>query len=203
MQRPPQPPPVPMHMQMQQQQQQQQQQGSWDMGRVPGVGQHTGAPVPFQLFADGGPRNAGAFATDTLAHTASPTAVSTLFLSPANVDALQLGIRNLVYSRSGGRHRIGRQSDVELAIVMRSILLQEGRNLGPDTGATRDGPDSVLSQVRALNASVLAFCVPRIIGEADGYLRYRDEISTLPTPMEHGALATSKGDRSLVMPSFF
>jgi hypothetical protein len=166
-----------------------------DVGRVPGVGPNTGAPAPFLLFAEsaqgGGRQAAGSFASDTLSKSIAPSRVATLFMSRKNVEALQEGIRYRVFVASAGRHTIGRQSDAELSIVMRSILLQEGRNL------SEGGVEGTVAQVRALNASVLAFCVPRIVGEADGYVRYRSDVANLPVPMAYGALSTTKGSRSL------
>ena len=174
-------------------------------GRVPGVGQGTGPPSPFQLFSDatvGGaapPGNAAAsgFMSDTMQHVwhAGESGGATgLFMSKANVDALQDAIRYRVYVETHGRHVIGRQSDVELALVMRSVLLQRGRN--------DDGSD-VLEQVRQLNAEVLEWCVPRIASEVEQWLRYRDDIATLPTPMAYGQVASMKGTRELQLKSFF
>jgi hypothetical protein len=179
------------------QQQQQQQQQLWDVGRVPGVGACTGAPAPFQLFADATERaGAGTFASETFRHNMAPTDVSRMFFSRKNVDALQEAIRYRVWVDSSGRHVISRQSDTELGVVMHSIYVQQSRNVQGDAA-------DVLGQVRELNAAVLAWCVPRIVGEADGYLRYRSDVANMPVPMEHGAIVTSKGARQLEFRSFF
>ena len=169
-------------------------------GRVGDV-RRGGPVVPFQVFAEacgrGGNEDAAGFAAGTLAHTWTARDVSAatrLFMSRANVDALQQGIRYRVYVQSGSRHVIGRQSDAELAVVMRSVLLQHGRN-ADDVSA--------VAQVRALNAEVLGFCVPRIISELVGYEGYLDDVSSLPVPLERGQIASTKGDRSLQMSSFF
>ena len=155
-----------------------------------------GGPVaPFQVFAEAGSssssRDASAFASGSLEHTWTARDVApatTLFMSRTNVEALQQGIRYRVYVDSRGRHVIGRQSDAELAIIMRSILLQDGRN-ATDTGAVQ--------QVRALNALVIAFCVPRIISELVAYENSLDDVSRLPMPLDRGQIASSKGDRQL------
>jgi hypothetical protein len=116
------------------------------------------------------------------------TPVSDLFFSPQNVDILQDGIRYRVFVDSGGRDVIGRQSDVELGLVMRSLFLQEA-----DNDTSRDET----SQVRDLNASVLSFCVPRIVQEINQYRHYRKDVAALPVPLPRGEIATTKGSRSL------
>ena len=121
----------------------------------------------------------------------TPSSVSDLFFSSGNVELLQEAIRYGVNAQTG--LVISRQSDVELGVVMRSIYLQEADN---------DDAADLVKQVRALNTSVLAFCVPRVAQEANMYRQYRRDISTLPTPLPRGELATSKGDRSLTMKSF-
>lgn len=165
-------------------------------GRVPDAGVNSGAVAPFQMFAEegGADRAAGASHTisDSLSHTwneETSSMATRLFMSPLNVDVLQDAIRYRVYVESDREHVIGRQSDTELAIIMRSILLQHGRN--------DDGGNCTVARVRELNAEVLAFCVPRVLQEVRGYIRYRGDVSAMPMPMERGQTATSKGDRSL------
>ena len=120
------------------------------------------------------------------------TVVQDLFFSPANVDALQQGIRYSVYRATHGQQVIGRQSDVELGLVMRSVYLQHARN---------DDNGDVVAQVRELNQFVLDYCVPKVLEELRAYMAYRSVSWTerVPVPMERGELATTKGDRTLVM----
>ena len=173
-------------------------------GRVPTDAPGARPPAPFQLFSDALPSasqsagpTASGFMTDTMQHVWQSRDVgdaTELFMSKANVDAVQEAIRYRVYVASGGKHVIGRQSDVELALVMRSVLLQRGRN---------DDASSAVEQVRQLNAEVLAWCVPRIVTEVNQYVRYREDVSTLPTPMAYGESATMKGSRELHLKTFF
>jgi hypothetical protein len=116
---------------------------------------------------------------------ASP--VSIIFFSPTNVNAVQEGIRYRVWVESGGGHVIGRQSEMELTIVMRSIYQQYARN----------SPYDVVGQVRQLNAQVLDFCVPRVLSEIGMYMRYRKDISQMPVPLARAPIATTKGSRTL------
>ena len=170
---------------------------SGNNGRVMNIGAGTGPPSAFQLFSDdaGG---VGTFGSDTLRHTWNtndPDSASTsLFMSKKNADALQDAIRYRVWVETEGRHVIGRQSEAELAVVMRSIALQHARN---------DGRSDPVEQVRDLNSRVLEWTVPRIVGELKQYLQYRQDASTLPTPMAYGGLATSKGTKNLEFKRFF
>jgi len=54
--------------------------------------------------------------------------VSDVFFSTQNIDLLQLGIQNKILNESNGRYRVGRQSDDELKIIMRSIYFQYAKN---------------------------------------------------------------------------
>lgn len=118
--------------------------------------------------------------------------VSDVYFSAANLEALQQGIRYLVYVKSGQRHVIGRQSDTELSIVMRSIYLQYGRN----------SPIDILGQVRALNRMVLDDVVPRILMELNQYETYRADITQLPQPMERSQNMSAKGTKFLNIREF-
>jgi hypothetical protein len=160
-------------------------------GRVPGVGPGTGAPAPFQVFDERSMRGAQSTVARVWDAADVPPATS-LFLSAGNMKALQEAIRYRVFVESGGKHTIGYQSPEELTLIVRSIALQHGRNLGCDVAA----------QVRSLNARVIDFCVPRIVGEIRQYTRYREDISSLPVPIAHPSMVSSKGDRSLPVQTF-
>ena len=55
--------------------------------------------------------------------------LSQVFFSKQNIDLIQNQIRYNVWIKSNKMHIIGRQSDTELEIVMRSIYLQYSKNL--------------------------------------------------------------------------
>jgi len=113
--------------------------------------------------------------------------VSRLFFSDLNIDALQEGIRFLVWHNTCKKHVIGRQSEEELKIIMRSMYLQHSKNL----------PFAILEQVRELNGKVLEYAVERIINELDIYTKYRDDLSSLPVPMQHATNTSSRGTKVL------
>lgn len=147
--------------------------------------------APFQLFEESNPPRHCAAGGPSLGNR-SQTEVSDLFFSSKNVDALQEAIRYQVYVRTDGKHVIGRQSEVDLEIVMRSVYLEYARNL----------PFDVVGQVRELNAIVLKMTVPKIVREIEMYLVYRKDISTLPVPLERSQNVSRAGTRSLHMKEF-
>jgi hypothetical protein len=138
----------------------------------------------YKLFQDGGNKITN-FSDEAITGIHQKTALNELFFSPLNVEALQQGIRNVVAERSNGDYIVGKQSEVELQVVMRAIYLQEARHLRTE----------IVAQVRELNAKVLEFCVPRIMEEIRMYRYYKNDVSKLPTPLDRGSFVSSKGTR--------
>lgn len=138
----------------------------------------------YQLFQDGG-NSMSTFSHEATIGVHQKTALNDLFFSQLNVDALQQGIKNKVAQQSNGEFIIGKQSQVELQVVMRAIYLQEALHK----------KDNILAQIRELNAKVLDFCVPRIMEEVRMYKHYKNDVSKLPMPLDRGAFASSKGTR--------
>jgi hypothetical protein len=129
---------------------------------------------------------------DTYSHEAVKgliynTPVSDLFFSANNIDALQQGIRYSVYRASGKHHVIGRQSDVDLILIMKGTYMEHAQHISGHT----------VGQVKRLNKHVLDYVVPRILTEVDTYLKYRHDVSTLPVPMERAPMMSQKGTRVL------
>ena len=122
----------------------------------------------------------------------APNTLSALFFSPQNIDALQQGIRYRIYVESNGQHVIGRQSDTELKIVMRSIYYQHAKHNNKD----------IVLQVRELNKHVLDWAVPEVLSNLKQYEVYKRDASTLPVPLDRAQLSTSKGTKVLEIKSF-
>lgn len=122
----------------------------------------------------------------------TPNQVSNLFFSCNNIDVLQEGIRYRVYNMTNGKYVIGRQSDHDLKIVMRSIYLQYAKNL----------PTNVVEQVRELNGKVLDWATNEVVSNLRQYEKYRQDVSTLPIPLDRGELMTTKGSKTLEIKSF-
>jgi hypothetical protein len=120
------------------------------------------------------------------------TPLSDLFFSSLNIDALQLGIQNRVVNETEGKYKVGRQSDAELKIVMRSIFLQYAKHQ----------PEHIVEQVRELNKLVLDFSVGQVLTNLRQYVVYRKDASTLPLPMEWGVNPSVKGTKNLERKKF-
>lgn len=117
--------------------------------------------------------------------------LSDLFFSSQNIEALQQGIRYRIYTETSGKYVIGRQSDQELRIIMRSVYYQYARN---------DGTDCV-AQTRELNAIVLDWAVPEILSNLLQYQVYKKDASTLPIPLDNAQNMSRKGTKSLELKS--
>jgi hypothetical protein len=118
--------------------------------------------------------------------------VSSVFFSSQNIDLLQNGMRNQILNMSNGQYVIGRQSEDELKIIMRSIYYQYSKNI----------PYNIKEQVKYLNIKVLEWSVPRILTNLKQDEMYRRDISTLPEPLERSQLPSQKGTRVLEIKSF-
>jgi hypothetical protein len=115
------------------------------------------------------------------------TILSEVFFSKENIDYIQNKIQSSVHTQSNGRHRIGRQSETELSIIMRSIYLQFARNSNID----------IRGQITELDNKVVDECVPTILSGIEQYLKYKTDVSTLRKPMEMPQSFNSKGEKSL------
>jgi hypothetical protein len=118
--------------------------------------------------------------------------LSNAFFSQANIQILQNGIRAGVYHKSNGQYVIGPQDCDSLKIVMRSVFLQNASNQ----------PRNITAQIHELNQMVLNFCIQQVYGEAQGYLKYIDDASTLVVPIAHPVMADNT-DRELVLKPWF
>jgi hypothetical protein len=120
------------------------------------------------------------------------TQLSKLFFSQDNLQILQNGIRAGVYHRSNGQYVIGPQDCDSLKIVMRSVYLQYAANQ----------PNNITQQIEELNKIVLNYCVQQVYGEAQGYLKYIDDASTLVVPISHPVMSNNT-DRTLELKTWF
>lgn len=120
------------------------------------------------------------------------TTLSNLFFSKENIKIIQNGIRAGVYKKSNGNYTIGEQDCDSLKIIMRSVFLQNSSNQ----------PQNVTQQVHELNKMVLDYCIQQVYGEAQGYVKYISDVSTLAVPIAH-PVATNNNDRQLLLKSWF
>jgi hypothetical protein len=120
------------------------------------------------------------------------TTLSQAFFSQQNIQILQNGIRSGVYHKSNGQYTIGPQDCDSLKIVMRSVYLQHSANQ----------PNNITQQVFELNKIVLNYCIQQVYSEAQGYLKYIDDASTLVVPIAH-PIMTDNTDRELEFKTWF
>lgn len=104
-------------------------------------------------------------------------AVNSIFFSDMNVKVLNDAMRYGVYQKT--KQVIGEQSQNELAIIMRSIMLQYAN--------FQAAADQVIEEVKRLNQKVLIFCVDMISSNVLQQLQYLEDIKTLPTPIDRPA----------------
>lgn len=120
------------------------------------------------------------------------TPLSKAFFSQQNIQILQNGIRAGVYHRSNGQYIVGPQDCDSLKIIMRSVFLQYSANQ----------PLNIPQQIEELNKIVLNYCIQQVYSEAQGYMKYIDDASTLVVPIAHPVQA-SNTDRQLELKSWF
>ena len=122
----------------------------------------------------------------------SNTPLSDTFFSRENINMLQNGLRYGVYEKSNNQFVIGNQNNDELKIIMRSIFLQNSKNL----------PTNITEQIVNLNNKVLDYGVNQIYGEVESYMKYKRDASSLVSPMELPSL-TKENDKQLEYKTFF
>jgi len=120
------------------------------------------------------------------------TSLSQAFFSHQNIQIIQNGIRAGVYEKSNGQYLIGPQDCDSIKIVMRSVFLQYSANQ----------PTNLTQQIAELNKIVLNYCIQQVYSEAQGYMKYVDDVSTLVVPIAHPVQA-SNTDRQLELKSWF
>lgn len=157
-------------------------------GRVPDI--NTASTLPHFERTDYKPDTSFNQEATRGIHNANP--VSDLFFSQQNIAALQHGIRYTVWLNTCQKTLIGNQSEDELKIIMRSIYLQYSKNQ----------PFNIIEQVRELNGKVLEFAVERIVNELNIYKKYKQDLESLPDPMERSLNMSSRGQRTLELRQF-
>ena len=118
--------------------------------------------------------------------------LSNAFFSEENIQIIQNGIRAGVYHRSNGQYFIGPQDCDSLKIVMRSVFLQYSANQ----------PNNITQQIAQLNKIVLEYCIQQVYSEAQGYMKYINDASTLVVPISHPVMANDN-DRQLELKPWF
>lgn len=120
------------------------------------------------------------------------TPLSLAYFSQENIQLLQNAIRFGVHRKSNGQYLIGPQDCDSLKIVMRSVFLQNAIN----------SPTNIMQQIAELNKIVLEYCIQQIYSEAQGYMKYVGDVSTLVVPIAH-PVQTTTSDKQLELKNWF
>jgi hypothetical protein len=80
-----------------------------------------------------------------------------------------------------------------LKIIMRSVFLQHSANQ----------TDNISQQISELNKIVLDYCVFNVYSEAQSYMKYLHDVSTLAVPLATPIVETYKDKNNYLMPNWF
>ena len=119
------------------------------------------------------------------------TELKVTFFSSGNVETLQKLIQEEVYTRTGKTHKIGRQADDQLLIIMKSIFLQHGRFLDV----------YIEEQVRELNRKVAEECARIILPNLAQRLHYIENLdkNIADSIMDYGKSTNTAGSKTVNM----
>lgn len=130
---------------------------------------------------------------ELIGHIHSVTPLNSAFFSRSNIDYIQQAIQDQVFSMSGNKHRIDRQNDDDVKLIMRSYYMTYGRN----------NPNTVAADLADLNARVVGYSSAKIFSELDFYLFYRQDIAEFAAPIANPMDVHVKGTRTGELKSFF
>jgi len=159
-------------------------------GRVHIIGNT--APNPFSLY-DKIPVRENTTYKNALQGNWTATPLSNTFFHKNNIQVLQDSLREGVHKLSKGRYTIGPQNEDTLKIIMRSIFLQSSLNQ----------PTNIQGQISALNQLVLNYAVPQVCGEAEAYIKYKRDVSTLAVPLAAPTYVSTAGQNTLELKPWF
>jgi hypothetical protein len=165
-------------------------------GRVPNINDPNTfqfAARPYKLYSDGRPVFEDDARGDLVGHMHKETPLNAVFFSQDNIESLQTQIHDQVMAMSGGKYDIGRQSDDDLRLVMRSYYLMFGRN----------DPTKVSSELAELNGRVVGYCSGKIYSEVDFHMFYRKDLEEFAPAIANPVNTQVFGTRSGELKSFF
>lgn len=114
------------------------------------------------------------------------TPLARAFFSPQNMNVIQNNLRIVVREKTG--YTIGRQSDEQVAIIMRGIFTLYANNT---TG------NDVDTEVRRLNAIVLSQLAPMVGTGIAAYLGYLRDSTQMYVPMDRPRNMSMKGSKTV------
>jgi len=130
----------------------------------------------FDLY-DKIPKNECSNFSDAMIGNSTDSSLSLAYFSKKNIQIIQNAIRSGVYEVSNQQYIIDNQNCDTLKIIMRSVFLQSAVNQ----------PHNIIGQIQALNNIVVEYCVKQLYSEAQAYINYKRDVSTMYTPMDRPA----------------
>ena len=121
------------------------------------------------------------------------TMLSKAYFSQNNIQIIQNGIRAGVYNKSNGQYVVAPQDCESLKVIMRSVFLQHATNQ----------PQQITEQIAELNKIVLEYCIFHVYSEAQGYMKYLTDVSTLAVPLAPPIMSSENDKRNYKMPNWF
>ena len=112
--------------------------------------------------------------------------LNSAFFSKENQKIIQNAIRFNVFKTT--KIIIGKQSNTQLDIIMRSIYLQYSENL----------PYNITEQIIKLNNMVVTHSVPNIVSNIKQHIHYKKALDSNPVLMEHPKNMSSAGEKTLI-----
>jgi type 1 glutamine amidotransferase len=163
-------------------------------GRV-NIMNNTESPDISKLFAmyDKIPANQCATFREPTLGQWNETELSKAYFSKENIQIIQNGIRSGVFEKSNGQYLVSTQDCDTLKIIMRSVYLQHSANQ----------PTNISGQIEQLNQIVLDYCIYHVYSEAQSYMKYLYDVSTLVVPLSNPVVETQKDKNNYLMPKWF
>ena len=130
---------------------------------------------------------------DLVGHIYEKTSLNEIFFSSSNLELLHSRIQEQVFQMSGSKHRIDKQSDDDLKLIMRSYYLTYGKN----------DPTRISEDLADLNSRVVGYASAKIFSELDFYFFYLKDIQDFATPIANPTNVNVFRTRSNELKSFF
>lgn len=129
----------------------------------------------FQMFEKIAVKNKATEYRDPLIGVWEDSILSKAYFSAENIQIVQNGLKAGVYKKSGEQKLLIPNQNIDvLKQVMRHMFIEY----------SVFDPKRITEQIERINTIVLDYLVPKVHGEALGYLKYLEDASRLVVPIE-------------------
>jgi hypothetical protein len=98
-----------------------------------------------------------------------------------------------VYQKSNNQYIVAPQDCDALKIIMRSIFLQHATNQS----------QHIAKQIFELNKLVLDYSIYHVYTEAQSYIKFLHDVTTLAVPLSNPIIESQKDKNNYLMPKWF